>query len=339
MRRRRTSFPRFTQVFFDRHGGLRVYFRRGGISVPLPDPYDGKLIGHYRGSPIADLPKPFSDGFWDAYGAALTGREPVARAAIGIERPQAGTVAAAVALYVKSAAFGDLAASSRSKYFRVLSHWRDQWGDRRIAQLQTKKIKEWLVGMKLGNAQDLLKALRALFAYLVDAGQLDVDPTVGIKLRRRKKTDGYHAWSDSEIETYRVRHPIGSTARLALELLLHTAQRGRSDVTRMGWADVEDNKLDITQKKTGWSGRIAISPELATVIAATTQTGLKTFLVTPPSRNHKGGKPFTAGTFSFWFRRWRDEAGLPDCCGPHGLRKAFVRIGLERSVPVPGSVE
>jgi site-specific recombinase XerD len=334
MRRRRTSFPRFTQVFFDRHGGLRVYFRRGGIRVPLPDPYDGRLTGHYRGSTIADLPKPFSDGFFDAYGAALAGREPVARPTIDVGRAEPGTVAAAVALFFKSKPFSDRAAPSQKKYFRVLSHWRDQWGDRRIAQLQTRKIKEWLVGMKPGNARDLLKALRAVFAFLVEAGQLEADPTVGIRLKRQK-TDGYHCWTDDQIAQYRAWHPIGSVARLAFELLLHTAQRGRSDVTRMGWADVHGNKLDVTQKKTGWSGKIAISPELAKIIAATTQTGLKTFLVTPPSRNHKGGKPFTPGTFSFWFRSWRDEAGLPKHCGPHGLRKAFVRLGFEHGASVP----
>jgi site-specific recombinase XerD len=335
----RTAFPRFTQVFFDRHGGLRVYYRRSAKSVPLPDPYDGKLAGHYRGSTIADLPKPTSDAFWDAYWAVHAGHEPKARPAIA-ERPQAGTVAAAVALYVKSKEFREgLKASSQSKYRRVLTVLCTQRGrgDRRIADLQTKEIKGWLAEMKLGNALDLLKALRALFAFLVDHEHVDTDPTARIDRKKLpgwdKKTE-YHCWTDDEIAQYRAHHPIGSTARLALELLLHTAQRGRSDVTRMGWGDVHGNKLDVTQQKTGWEGKLAISPELAKVIAATAETGLKTFLVTPPSRNHKGGKPFTPPTFSFWFRRWRDEAGLPQHCRPHGLRKAFVRLGFEHGAEV-----
>jgi integrase len=46
---------------------------------------------------------------------------------------------------------------------------------------------------------------------------------------------------------------------------------------------------------------------------------LQTFLVA--SR----GKPFAPDAFGAAFRGWCAEAGLPERCTPHGLRKAFCR--------------
>jgi hypothetical protein len=39
------------------------------------------------------------------------------------------------------------------------------------------------------------------------------------------KTEGYRTWSESDIEEFEAAHPVGSRARLALALLLYTAQR------------------------------------------------------------------------------------------------------------------
>lgn len=37
------------------------------------------------------------------------------------------------------------------------------------------------------------------------------------------------------------------------------------------------------------------------------------------------GRPFTRAGFGNWFRDRVQEAGLPDCCAAHGLRKAAAR--------------
>ena len=58
------------------------------------------------------------------------------------------------------------------------------------------------------------------------------DPTRDIK-QRSIKGDGFHTWTDDEIAQFEAHHPIGTKPRLALALLLYTAQR-RSDVVRMG---------------------------------------------------------------------------------------------------------
>jgi len=114
-----------------------------------------------------------------------------------------------------------------------------------------------------------------------------------------------------------LQHSIGSRARLALGLLLYTAQR-RSDVVRMGRQHVRYGVLTIRQRKTGVEVSIPMHPALERIVAATARDNL-TFLVT------SGGKPFTPAGFTNWFRKCCDEAGLPKGCCPHGLRKAASR--------------
>ena len=138
----------------------------------------------------------------------------------------------------------------------------------------------------------------------------------GIKLDPIK-TSGYHSWTEAELRQYEQHHPIGSKPRLALALLLYTAQR-RSDVVTLGPASIRAGRLIFTQFKTGTAMDIPIAQPLADIIAATPMIGVKTFLVTDY------GKAFTPPGFGNWFRKRCDEAGLPHCSA-HGLRKAFLR--------------
>jgi integrase len=112
-------------------------------------------------------------------------------------------------------------------------------------------------------------------------------------------------------------HIIGSKPRLALALLLYTAQR-RSDVVKMGRQHVKDGTITVRQEKTGAALVIPVHPTLAEVLAATSSEHL-TFLVTAT------GKPYGGNHFSESFREWCDAAGLPKHCSAHGLRKAACR--------------
>src|SRR5262249_14152781 len=64
----------------------------------------------------------------------------------------------------------------------------------------------------------------------------------------RGRPGGFHPWTTSEVEQYEKCHPIGSTARLALALLLYTGQR-RSDVVLFGRQHVRSGWLLFTQQK------------------------------------------------------------------------------------------
>ena len=46
------------------------------------------------------------------------------------------------------------------------------------------------------------------------------------------------------------------------------------------------------------------------------------------------GRPFSVKAFNTQFRAWCDEAGLPQSCKPHGLRKAACRIMAESDCTV-----
>ena len=128
--------------------------------------------------------------------------------------------------------------------------------------------------------------------------------------------EGWHAWDEGDIAHYELRHPVGSQARLALALALHTGQR-RSDLIRMGKQHVRDGKLIVRQQKTGTPLEIPIHRELSAVLDAT-QSDHLTFLVT------KDGKPFSANGFTHRFKLWTRQAGLKGC-PLHGLRKAACR--------------
>jgi integrase len=158
--------------------------------------------------------------------------------------------------------------------------------------------------------------LRVLLAFAVDQKLRRDNPALGVKLDPIK-TGGYHSWTEDELCQYEQRHPVGTKARLALALLLYTAQR-RTDIVTLGPMNVRGGRLHFTQSKTGTAMDIPVAAPLAEIIAATPMVGVRTFLVT------EFGRPFTAAGFGNWFRARYNEAGLPHCSA-HGLRKAFLR--------------
>ena len=135
--------------------------------------------------------------------------------------------------------------------------------------------------------------------------------------RRHQKVqshgEGHHSWSESEIAQFEERHPVGSKARLALDLGLYTAQR-KGDVLRMGWQHVSDDAITVRQQKTDAALLIPMHPELPATLASVPRGNL-TFLMT------EHGAPFTPNGFGNWWRDRCNEAGLRHCSF-HGLRKA-----------------
>jgi integrase len=270
------------------------YFRRPGVKrVPLPG-----IVG--------------SAEFMEAYQAALgSAPEP-----IGVGRSKPGTVAAAVASYYASAAFRDLAPGTQAARRSVLDPFRRQQGDKSIGAMPRKFIEAMLDTMTPATAQGWRKGLRALMQHCVKLELVREDPTLGIRLRPIR-SDGHHTWSEDEISAFEAHHPIGSKARLALALGLHTGQR-RGDCIGMGPQHVRNGMLRVKQRKTGTVLMIPVHPELQAVFDAAAG-GHLTFLTT------MNGKPYSARGFAQWFARMCAAAGLPPRCTFHGLRKAACR--------------
>jgi integrase len=288
------KLPKYVQGWVDREGRAHHYFRRAG----------------YPRTPLPGLP--WSPGFMAAYEMALG----TAPADIGAKRNRPGSVAHAVASYFGSTEFNALKPSTREIRRVLLEKFRRDHGDKRIALLPRQFIDYMLRSMRPGAQKNWLKTLRGLLQYCVAERLCKEDVTATIKLAA-SDSKGFHSWTDGEIARYEAYHPVGSKARFAFALLLYTGQR-RGDVIRMGRQHIKDGVLSITQQKTGMPVDVPVHPELQAVIDASASTNL-TFLVT------ERGRPFPPHSFSQWFRKHCDDAGLPKRCVAHGLRKAAGR--------------
>jgi integrase len=285
---------KYVHEFRDRHGKVRRYVRKPGTTkrVPLPG-------------------LPGSEEFMQAYQAALAA--PATRADIGAARTKHGTVSFAIVAYYNSREFHELAESSQKARRRILEAFRVKFGGLRIDSLRRDHIQKILAEKPAFSARDWLKTLRAVLRFSVDTLHLrEDDPTFDIKWKGPKR-EGYHSWTDDEIAQFEARHPVGTKPRLALALLLYTAQ-ARCDVVKMGRQHVRDGILQTGRQKTGIKLEIPVHPELQRIIDATPSGGM-TFLLT------EYGRAFSAAGFGNWFRARCNEAGLSHCSA-HGLRKA-----------------
>jgi integrase len=290
------KLPKYVQAWVDDRDGRAYYYVRR------------------RGFPRVRLSGlPWSPSFMAAYEAALAGP----RTAIGAGRIKPGSVAAVVAEYLDSRqAFGSKSAGTQRMRRGILERFRAAYGDRPFALLPAEWIEALLDAKPPHAARSWLVTLRSLCQFAVKRGYRRDNPTRDIKLRAIKG-DGFHTWTEDEIAQFEAHHPVGTKPRLALALLLYTAQR-RSDVVRMGRQHIRDGAVMVKQQKTGATLAIPVHPELRAILDATPSEHL-TFLVTAT------GKPYSGNAFSEQFRNWCDAAGLLPRCKPHGLRKAACR--------------
>jgi site-specific recombinase XerD len=179
--------------------------------------------------------------FMAAYEAALAGQQP--KREIGAGRTRPGSINAAVVGYYNSLEFRSLASNTQKMRKAILERFREEHGDKRIAPLPREVIVRLLGMMQPFAARNWLKTLRGLLQFAVAQGFRADDPTQGIKLPKAK-SDGFHTWTEAEITQFQNAHPSGSRARLALALLLYTAQR-RGDVVRMGRQHVRDGAMNL----------------------------------------------------------------------------------------------
>jgi integrase len=200
---------------------------------------------------------------------------------------------------------------------QILKAWIRDHGHKPVASVTTDDLTRSLAAMpQRGAAENLLKAIRGLMKWCVQQGLIESDPSLAVKIKRRK-TGGHHTWTEDEIARFEAHHAIGGKPRLAFALLLYTAQR-RGDVIRMGRQHIRDGVLHVEQQKTGAKLAIPIHPHLREILEATPSEHL-TFIT------NMRGKPFNPTAFSDWFRVQCDLAGLPKACNAHGLRKAACR--------------
>lgn len=167
-------------------------------------------------------------------------------------------------------------------------------------------------------AANFLKTMKGMFGWGKKMRLVVADPTVGVEAPTYK-TEGFPAWTVEDVISFRSKHPIGTPARLAMELMLLAGLR-RSDVVLVGRQHISDRVLTIDTTKTGARITVELSDDLVDIIKKTPRRGLH--LV---SNAH--GKPFVKESFGNWFREKCTEAGVTKSA--HGLRKLSATLAAE----------
>lgn len=261
--------------------------------------------------------EPGSSEFMDGYNAAVDGR-----ITPRLQKVPEGSFEWLCRTYFNSTNFkSELGLESQKVRRRILEGLCRTLGDKPFHRIETRHVRGWMDARadRPEAANGLLKALRGLFAFAVIRGIAKQNPVELIK-KVRVKTEGFHTWTVEEVRQYEAFYPIGTTARLAMAMLLFTGSR-RGDVVKIGRQHIQDGLIVLRQGKSRRGVHLPILPELQQVLEATTLGNL-TYIV------NQFGNPFTAAGFGARMRKWCNAAGLPHCTS-HGLRKAGAVIAAE----------
>ncbi|NLS02281.1 tyrosine-type recombinase/integrase [Rhizobium sp. P32RR-XVIII] len=295
----------------------------------VEDTTDGVLRFYFRkkGQKKIRLPGvPGSDEFNQAYYDALEGN--VKEEPAGPKLATKGTFRWLCQEYFQSAEYKQLDARTRLVRKQIVEHMWDEPikpdSKRKFEDMPLSAFNARAVRTLRDRKADLpeaansrVKTLRGIFTWATSPGAEHVlsNPARDVPLFKTG-SEGFHTWTEAEVEQFEASHPIGTKGRLALGLMLYTSQR-RSDAIVLGRQHIQGASFKFTQFK----GRnrkpvtleLPIHPELQTIIDGS-PCGDLTFLVTAFN------KPFTSAGFGNWFRKQCDNAGLKHCTA-HGLRK------------------
>lgn len=314
-KRRGRFLPKYVSAFEDRHGRTRYRYRRTGFE-------GGYFKAELGTEQFREEYRAFGDGQIDP-------DQPK-------QRVKAGTVDDLFTRFVSVPARLGPTEETQKKVRAVLGWFRERYGTAYVADIEFSHIdailelrrEKVLVEKRMHGgveaARKLRKELVRLFDFaeksrMIMPGSNPAKHAEKVKTAPGQRTKGFYSWTEEDIAKYRKCHPIGSRARLALELLLWTGQR-RGDGYLFGPDDLKDGLFQIVQGKTGKELWIPLAPPLEAAIKAMPEPpeGVKAFLLS------EWGKPYSYASFGNKMRDWCDDAGLPQCTA-HGLRKANAR--------------
>lgn len=285
----------------DRHGNVRLYFRRKGhAKIRLEQP-----IG--------------TEAFMAEYKAALAKTQPVVRSVAEKKPAKEDTFRWMVAEFCRSCPeYRQLGSTTQDSYKKYLDAISLDHGEKRYALLHSDHI-ELLRDEKIDTpsaANKRMKVLRLMFKWAKKKKLVSQNPTLGVE-NLQTFGDGHRAWTMDEILQFMKRHPAHTKAGLAIALLYWLGVR-RSDAVNLGrqmetpdggirWTEHKGRrrKPKVTERK--------IEPELRAVLDMHKHNHL-TYLLTEYER------PFSIAGFGNWFKDRCVEADLKHHSA-HGVRK------------------
>ncbi len=299
----------------DRHGNVRLYFRRPGKPKI-------RLSG-----------LPGSEEFLAAYKAALSEHDP-SRAKAKAEK----SFEWLCERYYKSAYFLSLEEYTKRRKRAELSDICNMSGvnGRRLGdapyagmrKVHVRKLRDMKADVP-GAANFRVKQISALFGWAMKNELAEHNPAEKLdKLGGR--SEGYYTWTEQDVEQFERHWPVGSRPRLAMSIMLYLGVR-RSDAVLIGrMHESRDGEVVTFQVFKGRKRNptMLTLPILLPLRAILDASGLgqETWLETSL------GKPYSVNGFGNAFKDWCKEALLPRCTC-HGLRK----IGAVRAAEAGAS--
>lgn len=289
MMRRKNPFPGVSRVV-DRHGKTRWRVRHKGKS--------GYLHGSYGSAEWRTNYEAFIDG--------AVRPEP--------SKTKCGTIGWLIEQYLGSLRFQNLS-DTRKKTVRLQLDWlRKEAGKYHFADLQVRHV-EALMGKKTGpTAANAVKKNMSML-YNFAAKKLDYTGTNPARFAERMKEnpDGFHTWTEVEIDRFLKFHGPQTKARLLILLALNTGM-ARQDLASAGWQHVKDGRIAYRRGKTSVAADLPILSELAKELRHVPTDRL--LFITQDNSD----RAYTVPSLGNWFRDRCIEAGVPGRL--HGLRKA-----------------
>ena len=270
-------------------------------------------VGH---GPRQRMPGAYGSAeFMEAYRAALSGGPVPTK-----DRTDPRTLQWLLEQWMRSSDWGQSANSTRKQRENVL---------RRIIEENPKASFQAITAdhIRAGRerrqatpaaANNFVKTMRALFSWAEEAGHVEVNPAMDVKMMSNK-TEGFHPWSMEDLSAFRARWPLGTRERLAVEVLANTGLR-RGDAVRLGRQHIRDGVAAIRAEKTGVELFIPILPALEEAISHG-PTGDLTFISAANKR------PVSKETFGNWFRKACTDAKVEGSA--HGVRKLAATVMAE----------
>ncbi len=231
-----------------------------------------------------------------------------------------GSIDAVITAFLSGDHYKTRAPSTRSVWRRYLDDVRKRYGTALMVDLGSRHIRQDLARFGAHEANNRLKAWRALCKWAVNVGMLDSDPAKDVRKRAAPQTEGHTPWTREDVAAFRAKWPIGTAQRLAFEIMHHTGA-AVIDAIKMGDHNVKDGWITYTRQK---SKTIAASPfadgpdwfEPSDMLGRCLDARKTRHLVWLTTA---GGRPRSAKSVSQWFSSACRDAGISKTA--HGIRK------------------
>lgn len=301
-----TELPENVRPVVDRHGKTRYRFRRKG----------------WKSAYLQGLPG--SIDFIESYLAILKGGPVQGEGAKQPRTVKPRSLDELVIHYKKTVRWKKKKLRTQLVQSRIMERFCDRldkskrrYGDRPVADISPAWLENIFGTMAEtpAAANELRKILSGLFDLAMKKEWRPNNPA-----RMTDKYDdgeGFHDWTDEEIEQYRAYHPLGTMARLTLELAFNTAAR-RCNVNKIERDHIKDGWIEVDHAKDNNETSVPMLAMTKAALDALPAAPIR-FLITTVF-----GKPFSDAGMGNRMRAWCDSAGLPHC-SLHGLRKSMSR--------------